>query len=124
MKNNKSKGKSQQDQSGQGSSDSNLPPFQKDEDDVDFEILDALEQIEQAGKVSQESSFGEESSIELSLEGEELTFGEGEIEEESGIRALDMAAIRAIQSSAPFAPLPDGYEEEYLVIHLRFEHKK
>ncbi len=47
-----------------------------------------------------------------------------EIERGSGIRALDLAAVRAVQSSAPFAPLPDGYEEDYLVIHLRFEHKK
>ncbi len=47
-----------------------------------------------------------------------------EIEKGSGIRTLDLAAVRAVQSAAPFAPLPDGYEEEYLVIHLRFEHKK
>lgn len=47
-----------------------------------------------------------------------------EIEESCGIRALNMAAVRAIQYSAPFAPLPDGYEEETLIIHLRFEHKK
>jgi TonB family protein len=47
-----------------------------------------------------------------------------EIEESCGIRALNMAAVRAIQSSAPFAPLPNGYEEEALIIHLRFEHIK
>ncbi len=47
-----------------------------------------------------------------------------EIEESCGIRALNMAAVRAIQTSAPFAPLPDGYEEESLIIHLRFEHIK
>ncbi len=47
-----------------------------------------------------------------------------EIEEKSGIRALDMAAVRAIQSAAPFPPLPYEYDEEYLAIHLRFEHKK
>jgi TonB family protein len=47
-----------------------------------------------------------------------------EIEESCGIRALNMAAVRAIQSSSPFAPLPDGYEEESLIIHLRFEHIK
>jgi TonB family protein len=47
-----------------------------------------------------------------------------EIEESCGIRALNMAAVRAIQSSSPFAPLPDGYEEEALIIHLRFEHIK
>lgn len=47
-----------------------------------------------------------------------------DIEQGCGIRTLDLAAVRAIQSSAPFAPLPDGYEEELLIIHLRFEHIK
>jgi TonB family protein len=47
-----------------------------------------------------------------------------EIEEKSGIGALDMAAVRAVQSAAPFPPLPYEYDEEYLAIHLRFEHKK
>ena len=47
-----------------------------------------------------------------------------EMEQGCVIRALDLAAVRAIQSSATFAPLPDGYEEEFLIIHLRFEHKK
>jgi len=47
-----------------------------------------------------------------------------EIEEKSGIHALDMAAVRAVQSAAPFPPLPYEYDEEYLTIHLRFEHKK
>jgi len=47
-----------------------------------------------------------------------------EIEERSGIDVLDQAAVRAVQSAAPFAPLPEGYEEEYLGIHLIFEHGK
>lgn len=47
-----------------------------------------------------------------------------DIEQGCGIRTLDLAAVRAIQSSAFFAPLPDGYEEESLIIHLRFEHIK
>lgn len=47
-----------------------------------------------------------------------------DIEQGCGIRTLDLAAVRAIQSSAPFAPLPDGYQEETLIIHLRFEHIK
>ncbi len=46
------------------------------------------------------------------------------IEETSGIRSLDMSAFRAIQSSAPFPPLPRAYEEEYLGIYLIFEHSK
>lgn len=47
-----------------------------------------------------------------------------DIEQGCGIRTLDLAAVRAIQSSTQFAPLPDGYEEESLIIHLRFEHIK
>jgi TonB family protein len=47
-----------------------------------------------------------------------------DIEQGCGIRTLDLAAVRAIQSSSPFAPLPDGYDEESLIIHLRFEHVK
>jgi len=46
------------------------------------------------------------------------------IEETSGIRSLDMSALRAVQSSAPFPPLPKDYEGEYLVIYLIFEHSK
>ncbi len=46
------------------------------------------------------------------------------IEETSGIRSLDMSALRAIQTSAPFPPLPRAYEEEYLGIYLIFEHSK
>lgn len=47
-----------------------------------------------------------------------------EIKEKSGIRALDLSAIRAIHSSAPFPPLPRDYEGEYLGITLIFWHKK
>ncbi len=46
------------------------------------------------------------------------------IEESSGIRSLDLSALRAIQSSAPFPPLPRDYKEEHLGIHLIFEHTK
>jgi TonB family protein len=46
------------------------------------------------------------------------------IEETSGIRSLDMSALRAIQTSAPFPPLPRTYDEEYLGIYLIFEHSK
>lgn len=47
-----------------------------------------------------------------------------DIEESSGIRTLDLSAVRAVQNSAPFPPLPDDYEDEYLGIHLIFEHNK
>lgn len=46
------------------------------------------------------------------------------IEESSGLRSLDLSALRAVQSSSPFPPLPKEYEEEYLGIHLIFEHSK
>ncbi len=46
------------------------------------------------------------------------------IEESSGVKSLDLSALRAVQSSAPFPPLPGEYEEDYLVIHLIFEHSK
>jgi len=47
-----------------------------------------------------------------------------DIKEKSGIRALDLSAIRAVHSSAPFPPLPREYEEDYLGITLIFWHKK
>lgn len=47
-----------------------------------------------------------------------------EVEESSGIRSLDLSAVRAIHSSSPFPPLPKEYEDEFLVIHLIFEHSK
>lgn len=47
-----------------------------------------------------------------------------EIQESSGIRSLDLSARRAIQSSAPFPPLPNDYEGDFLGIHLIFEHNK
>ncbi len=46
------------------------------------------------------------------------------IEESSGIRSLDLSALRAIQTSAPFPSLPGAYEDEYLRIYLIFEHSK
>lgn len=46
------------------------------------------------------------------------------IEESSGIKSLDLSALRAIQTSAPFPPLPKEYKDEYLGIHLIFEHSK
>jgi protein TonB len=46
------------------------------------------------------------------------------ITESSGMRSLDMSALRAIQNSAPFPPLPRAYEDEYLGINLIFEHSK
>jgi TonB family protein len=47
-----------------------------------------------------------------------------EIKESSGLKTLDQSAVRAVMQSAKFAPLPPGYDEEYLGIYLRFEHSK
>lgn len=46
------------------------------------------------------------------------------VEESSGIKSLDLSALRSVQSSAPFPPLPKDYEDEYLGIRLIFEHSK
>jgi len=46
------------------------------------------------------------------------------IEQASGVTALDLSAMRAIRASAPFPPLPRDYQDNYLVIHLMFEHSK
>lgn len=47
-----------------------------------------------------------------------------ETKEASGLKALDLSAVRAVTTAAPFAPLPPDYDEEYLGIILIFEHSK
>lgn len=42
----------------------------------------------------------------------------------SGVQAFDLSALRAIQSSSPFPPLPSEYDGQYLGITLIFEHVK
>jgi TonB family protein len=46
------------------------------------------------------------------------------IDASSGIESFDLSARRAIQTSAPFAPLPNEYDGQYLGITLVFEHAK
>ncbi len=46
------------------------------------------------------------------------------VEQSSGLTPLDLSAMRAIRSSAPFPPLPRDYQDAYLAIHLIFEHSK
>ena len=46
------------------------------------------------------------------------------VESSSGVQAFDLAALRAVQSSSPFPPLPPEYNGQYLGIHLIFEHAK
>jgi TonB family protein len=46
------------------------------------------------------------------------------IRESSGIQSLDLSAMRAVQTSAPFPALPNDYDGQYLAINLIFEHSK
>ena len=46
------------------------------------------------------------------------------VEQPSGVTALDLSAMRAVRASTPFPPLPRDYEDDYLIIHLMFEHSK
>lgn len=49
---------------------------------------------------------------------------EPEIIESSRNRTMDLSAIRAVRSASPFPPLPNEYEDDYLIIRLIFEHSK
>jgi len=46
------------------------------------------------------------------------------IDVSSGVESFDLSARRAIQAAAPFAPLPNEYDGQYLGITLVFEHAK
>ena len=46
------------------------------------------------------------------------------IDVSSGVESFDLSARRAIQTSAPFAALPNEYDGQYLGITLVFEHAK
>ena len=50
--------------------------------------------------------------------------GDLKVEVSSGVPAFDLSALRAIQTAAPFAPLPSEYDGQYLGIHLIFEHSR
>ena len=81
MKEQKPKGKSQIPQSGPQAPDVEPSPLRRQDDDVDFEILDALEQIEQVGKGAGESLPDDEDAIALNLDDEDLVFDDEEIPE-------------------------------------------
>lgn len=49
---------------------------------------------------------------------------EPKILESSNVKSLDLSAVRAVRSSAPFPSLPTEYKDEYLLIRLIFEHTK
>ncbi|NIM14444.1 MAG: TonB family protein [Candidatus Aminicenantes bacterium] len=42
------------------------------------------------------------------------------LEEKSGINALDLSALRAVENAAPFPPLPNTYAHRYLGVHFEF----
>jgi protein TonB len=46
------------------------------------------------------------------------------VERSSGIDSLDLSARRAIENAAPFAPLPNDFASQYLVVHFEFEWEK
>jgi TonB family protein len=46
------------------------------------------------------------------------------LEEKSGINALDLSALRAIENAAPFPPLPNDYAYTYLGVHFEFVWEK
>ncbi len=48
------------------------------------------------------------------------SLSEIKIEEPSGNEAFDQAAKRAVEMSSPFPPLPRGFEEPALRVHVRF----
>jgi TonB family protein len=47
-----------------------------------------------------------------------------QVERPSGIDSLDLSARRAIENAAPFAPLPNDFSSQYLVVHFEFEWEK
>jgi TonB family protein len=46
------------------------------------------------------------------------------VEKPSGNLSLDLSARRAIENAAPFAPLPNDFSSQYLVVHFEFEWEK
>jgi TonB family protein len=52
------------------------------------------------------------------------TISDIKIDVSSGVESFDLSAQRAIKNSAPFAPLPNEYDGQYLGITLVFEHAK
>lgn len=46
------------------------------------------------------------------------------VSNKSGIGALDLSALRAIENAAPFPPLPSDYTDRYLGVYFEFEWEK
>lgn len=47
-----------------------------------------------------------------------------QIEASSGLKSLDLSALRAVQNATPFPPLPREFEGDSLGVHLIFEHSR
>lgn len=43
-----------------------------------------------------------------------------EIEQSSGVKSLDLSALRAVENSSPFPPLPSDFPSRYLIVHFEF----
>ena len=50
--------------------------------------------------------------------------GDLKIERKSGIVSLDLSALRAVENASPFAPLPDDFYSQFLIVHFKFEWEK
>ena len=46
------------------------------------------------------------------------------IENGSGIKSLDLSALRAVENASPFPPLPSDFPYRYLGVHFEFEWEK
>ncbi|NLI09712.1 MAG: TonB family protein [Elusimicrobia bacterium] len=51
------------------------------------------------------------------------TFYDLEVETSSGNRIFDQAALSAVENAEKFPPLPEGFFEEYLTVHVEFKNK-
>jgi TonB family protein len=66
------------------------------------------------------SGQGQEATVEFSImrDGSAVDI---RIETSSGDSELDFIALGAVQSAMPFPPLPPGYSEKFLKVHVRFK---
>jgi len=46
------------------------------------------------------------------------------VERPSGNASLDLSARRAVENASPFAPLPNDFSSQYLIVHFEFEWEK
>jgi hypothetical protein len=108
MKEQKPKGKSQIPQPEPQPPEVEPSPLRRQDDDVDFEILDALEQIEQGGKGTGDSLPDDEDAIALNLDDEDLVFDDDEIPETEEFHFDDDDDLSAsLAEAAQEEPVPE-----------------